>query len=225
MRRPAKISCTHHPVRRGFLLVEILCSSFIAGIIIAACLTLLTLFVSTKRREEVRLLSSQERLQKACYLRRVIMSIKGGKNSFFVVEDGPEGSKRLIFLMNHGIDSSPNDSSDMIAMLYVDREKGLMLVHRPPKSRKEFGFEEEKAYSVWPGAKEVRWRFFSRNELVQDSPQDSNEWKDSWPKEEKNPPLAIKAVVIENADSNEASGIEITGIVLSQLKDATIRPR
>ena len=225
MRRSAKIEHKPRPVRRGFLLVEILTSSFVAGIIIAACLTLLGLFVSIKGREEARLVTTQRRLQEACYLRWVMMNIIGGHKPLFAVEDGPKGSKLIIFRLNHGIDSSPNDSSDMLAMLYVDTEKGLMLVHRPLKSRKDIGFEEEKAYSIWPEAKEVRWSFFSRNELVQDSPQKASEWKDTWAKEEKDPPLAIKAFVIEKSEGKNAIETEVTGIVLSQLKDATIRPR
>lgn len=219
MRRSSKI------IRRGFLLVEILTSSFIAGIIIAACLTLLGLFIATKGKEESRFTLVQKRLQEASYLRWVIMNINGGYKPLFVVEDGPEESKRLIFYLNHGIDPSPNDSSDMLAMLYVDREKGLMLVHRPLKRRKELGFEEEKAFSIWPEAKKVRWSFFSRNDLVQESSEEINEWKESWPKEEKKPPLAIKACITEQPEGKNAIETEVTGIVLSQLKDATIRPR
>ena len=148
------------------------------------------------------------------------MNIEEGTNFPFVTEGTPDGSMRLLFRLNHGIDSSPNDSSDMIAMLYVDREKGLMLVHKPVKQKKELGFEEEKAYPLWPSAKKVRWSFFSPNEL-----QEVPEWKDSWSKEEKSPPLAIKAVISEESRDNTLIDTEVTAVVLSQVKDATIQLR
>lgn len=149
------------------------------------------------------------------------MNIVPEPKHLFVVEEGPGGSKCIIFHLNHGIDSSPNDSSDMIAMLYLDKEKGLMLVHRPPKIRKDLGFEEEKAYPIWPGAQAVKWSFFGKPELVQDPSQPKGEWKEAWPKEESGLPLAIKAEIREEGGDK----IEVTGIVLSQLKDATIQVR
>jgi hypothetical protein len=216
---------SQRPVKRSFLLLEVLTSSFIAGIVIAACVTLLMLFITRKGKEETDLFSSQKRWQSASYLRWVIMNIKQKKEPLFVVEDGPGGSQRIIFHMNHGIDPSPNDSSDMLAMLYLDREKGLMLVHKPLKQRKEMGLEEEKAYSIWPNAQEVKWKFFTKNELVQEGSQQKAEWKETWPKDEKKLPLAIKASIVEKSERKETVQVEVTGIVLSQLKDATIHVR
>lgn len=218
--------CRHPKIRkRSFLLLELLTSSFIAGIIIAACISLLLLFITVRSKEGADLIAAQKRWQYTSYLRWVLMNIEKKKNLLFVVEDGPGGSQQLIFHLNHGFDSCPNDSSDMLAMLYVDREKGLMLVHRPLKSRKDLGLEEEKAYAIWPGAQSVKWSFFCKNEASQDSSQPRAEWKDFWPKEEKTLPLAIKAVIEEKSSSGNTPKIAVTSLVLSQMNDATIHVR
>lgn len=218
-------------IRRSFLLIEILTASFVAGIVIAVCLSFLFLFTTVRTKEDLQFRDAQKLLQRSTSLRAVLSFIETEpKDHNFLVEDGPGGQKRLVFYTDAGHNVTPERSSTQKTMLYVDSEMGLVLVQKPISGKtdktqindEEFSFKE-KACSIWPTAESVRWSFFDLpevQEVLDSTPEEeSGGWKDTW--EKKEPPLAIKAYV---SDSSLAeTPIEVTALVLSRLNKVKIQ--
>lgn len=217
-------------IRRSFLLVEILTASFVAGIVIAACLSVLVLFTVVRSKEDLHFRAAQKQLQATTSLRSILSFIEmDSSDDKFSVEDGPFGQKELIFHVNTRYNIIPGRSGDSKAKIYVDPDKGLVFVQKAiPKKAETKQVNEngdlgkEEACIIWPTAKNVRWSFFAApktEEVSENTPrEDKDGWKDTW--EEKDAPIAIRAHV---SDSLSETPIEVTCLIISQLHKVKIQ--
>lgn len=185
--------------RHSFLLMETLMASSLVVLVIGACLAIFVVLQKTSWSHAAALEKEGLQWRRTSTLRSILSRIQREEKDPFVLED-PDGAKqRLIFVFDHGVHIDRAMSNEDLAQLYVDPEKGLVLVTRSHPKRGVIGQEKEEASVLWPGAKRITWRFVLRkkgkDDKVGSNPGEKDAWNSSWPIEWPGLPVIIQATV------------------------------
>jgi hypothetical protein len=145
------------------------------------------------------------------------------KEDPFILEGNDGKATRLIFVFDHGVHVNPKLANNDVAQLYVDNQKGLVLVTRSHPKRAGIEQEDEVASIIWPGVKSIQWRFALRPKDKEDKAgieqyaQDN--WTIAWRPEWPGLPAVIQAI-IEDEDNNTTV---VTAVILQDIDAITLK--
>jgi hypothetical protein len=209
--------------KKRFLLLEGLTASMLSVLAMMACISLFFLLWRSSTHQQNELEQEGLRWRRVSSLRWTLSRIKRpNKEDPFVVDDALSGS-RLIFVFDHGVHVNPKLANWDLAQLYIDPQKGLVLVTRSHPKRSCIGQEEEEASVIWPRAKTIQWRFAIRPKDRNDKPgieqYEQNKWVSTWRPDWPGLPAVIQAIVTDEKDVEHV----ITAIVLQDIGEIALK--
>ena len=204
--------------RRSFLLIEALTASTIALLTMTACISIFFFLWRASARQQKTLEEEGLRWRRASSLRWTLSRIKRPyQEDPCVLETGDGSTSRLIFVFDHGVHVNPKLSNLDLAQLYVDPQQGLVMVTRSHPTRASVGQEEEVASLIWPGVKNVRWRFAlrpqDRADKIGAEQYAQDDWITTWRQDWPGLPAVVQAIV---EDEHHVETI-VTAVVVQDL--------
>lgn len=204
--------------KKSFLLIEAVTASILALIAMLACISIFFFLWKASSHQQSALEKESLHWRRVSTLRWTLSRIKrSAKDDPFTLQENDGIRSRLIFVFDHGAHVNPKLSNDDLAQLYVDPEKGLILVTRSHPKRFCIGQEEEVASLIWPGVKNIEWRFAIRpkdkTNLVGVDQYLKDNWVTTWRAEWPGLPAVIQAIITEE-DNRQTI---VTAIALKDL--------
>jgi len=198
--------------RRSFVLAETLIASSLAILVMATCLTLFVLVRKTSAYQQAALEKEGLLWRRSSSLRWVLSRIlREDAKDPFVLEDGDGPAQRLLFVFDHGVHIDPQLANEDLAQLYIDPQRGLVLVTRSHQKRGGAGQNREETSVIWPGAKGITWRFALKPKDKTNRSGAENysnegwvmEWRADWP----GLPVVIQAAVEDGDGVHEVTAL------------------
>jgi hypothetical protein len=210
--------------RRSFLLIETITASALVLLTVLACFSFFFFVWKASLRQQADLEKESLRWRRISSLQWTLSRIKRDhKNEDPFVIDGNEGrNPRLVFVFDHGVHINPKLANNDLAQLYIDHQKGLVLVTRSHPKRAGVGQEEEVASIIWPGATEIKWRFALRprdKEEKVGADLSEDHWTTTWRADWTGLPAAIQAIVTDE----EGAVSVVTAVILQDLGEITLK--
>lgn len=202
--------------RHSFILAETVIAGVLTALLIGICCGALLIFQKMVHSAEKRVSKAQTSYRQEAYLRHVLTQIVRSKDDPFILEP-PSGrqSERLIFVLDNGEHVNPKLHGLVLAMLYVDKEYGLVLVIRSHPSRKVLDQKEEHVSVIWPNVDHMSWKFALRSKDKNEKPGlNDTDWQTIWPKEWTGLPAVIQVTITEKGKQEPT---EITSVVMNNL--------
>jgi hypothetical protein len=199
--------------RRSFILAETMIASSLAILVMLACVSLFIIVRTTSSRQQAALEKEGLRWRRTSSLRWILSRIQRDKKDPFVLEDKDGSAQRLIFVFDHEVHIDPQLANEDLAQLYVDPQKGLVLVTRSHQKRGGAGQDREETSVLWPGARRVSWRFALKPKGKIDRTSLESYLKDGWADEWKSDWTDLPAVIQATIDDEDGVQNEVTAIV------------
>jgi hypothetical protein len=166
-------------------------------IVMTVCCSLFLYVLRAPITYEKSLASVKNHWQAISKVRTVMSQLVYGKKRYpFVLEPSSgQRSERLIFAFNNGVDPSPKLSNEVLAMLFVEKGKGLILTIRSAPERAVIGQEEECSSVIWPEAENISFEFLPGTAAKGFESQPLS-WQTEWKQEEL--PTCIRLTITQS---------------------------
>jgi hypothetical protein len=210
--------------RRSFVLIETLTASALTVLTMLACISLFFFLWQASLRQQKDLEREGLRWRRISSLRWTLSRVKRPhKEDPFVLEGSDGKESRLVFIFDHGVHINPKLANNDLAQLYLDKQRGLVLVTRSHPKRACIGHEDEVAAVIWPGVKSLQWRFAvrpkDRESMVGAEQYIQDNWMTTWRSDWPGLPAIIQAIVEEEDNVTTV----ITAVVLQDIGPITLK--
>ena len=203
--------------------METLIASSLAILVMLSCLSLFVVLRRTSALQQAALEKEGLRWRRASTLRWILSRIQRVETDPFVLEDRDGPGQRLLFVFDHGPHIDPQLSNEDLAQLYIDPQKGLVLVTRSHQKRGPIGQDKEETSVIWPGAKKISWRFALKTKDKVDKPGVENYLKDGWATEWRSDWTGLPAVVQAIIDDGTNNENIVTAIVVRDIGEIKLK--
>ena len=204
--------------RHSFLLIEALTASALTILTMLACISLFFFLWKASLRQQSDLEKDSLRWRRISSLRWTLSRIRRDHpEDPFIVESTNGTPSRLIFVFDHGVHVNPQLANLDLAQLYVDPDKGLVLVTRSHPKRTEIGQEEEVASVIWPGVKNIQWRFALRPQDKADKAGVEQYLQDNWISTWRPDWTGLPAVIQATIEDEQNEQTVVTAVVLQDI--------
>jgi hypothetical protein len=209
--------------RRSFALMETLIALSLAVLVMVACLSLFVALRKTSAYQQAALERDGLRWRRSSTLRWILSHVQREKQDPFVLEDTGGPDQRLLFVFDHGTHIDPQLANEDLAQLYLDPQRGLVLVTRSHQKRRMMGQEKEETSVVWPGAKKITWRFALKPKDKKDKPGVEDCLKDGWATEWRSDWGDLPAIVQATIEDEDSDQNVVTAIVVHDIEGIKLK--
>jgi hypothetical protein len=209
--------------RHSFALAETLIASSLAILVMLTCLSVFVIVRKTSFYQQTALERDGLRWRRTSSLRWILGRILRSGQDPFVLEDKGGTNQRLLFVFDQGVHIDPQLANEDLSQLYVDPQKGLVLVTRSHQKRGGAGQDREETSVIWPRARRVTWRFALKPKDKTDRAGLESCLKDGWADEWKSDWTGLPAVVQAVVEDEDGVQNEVTAIVSYDIGAITLK--